>query len=176
MDTGDLSESIRDAIAREVKQAVTSSQNDLLAKITTVIDSKLSTFQTNIQQSQVELSETQICKMEETLSDNYTFQRKGNENQFKHQVKVLSKLKEAKSQLESPEFNLETLVNAKSRIEEGIDMIKERQKLIKLADSSELGWKVVNEYVSNPIADDSDDEKKMARAQARAETNMKLTR
>ena len=173
MDTGDLSESIRDAIAREVKQAVTSSQNDLLAKITTVMDSKLSTFQTNIQQSQVELSETQICKMEETLSDNYTFQRKGNENQFKHQVKVLSKLKEAKSQLESPEFNLETLVNAKSRIEEGIDMIKERQKLIKLADSSELGWKVVNEYVSNPIADDSDDEKKMARAQARAEKKYK---
>jgi hypothetical protein len=33
--------------------------------------------------------------------------------------------------------------------------------MIKLADSSELGWKVVQEYESNPIADDSEDEKRM---------------
>lgn len=38
-----------------------------------------------------------------------------------------------------------------------------------MADSSQLGWKVVQEYQANPIADDSDDEKKMYRAQMRAE-------
>ncbi|XP_053401280.1 uncharacterized protein LOC128557630 [Mercenaria mercenaria] len=47
-------------------------------------------------------------------------------------------------------------------------MIKKRQKLVQLADSSELGWRVVAEYETNPIASDSDDEKKMYKAEARA--------
>ena len=38
---------------------------------------------------------------------------------------------------------------------------KNRQKLVKLADSTDLGWRVVQEYESKPLADDSDDEKKM---------------
>ena len=33
--------------------------------------------------------------------------------------------------------------------------MKQRQKLIKLADSSVAGWRVVDEYVKNPIASDS---------------------
>lgn len=48
------------------------------------------------------------------------------------------------------------------------DIIAHRQKLIKLADSSELGWKVANEYDENPLADDSEDEKRIYRAEARA--------
>jgi hypothetical protein len=40
---------------------------------------------------------------------------------------------------------------------------------IKLADSSQLGWKFVIEYVANPTADDSDVEKRMMRVQARTE-------
>ena len=54
-----------------------------------------------------------------------------------------------------------------------MELVRERQKLIKLADSSELGWKVVQEYVANPIAEDSEDEKKMMRAQSRAERKNK---
>ena len=48
-----------------------------------------------------------------------------------------------------------------------------RQKLIKLANSSKLGWKVVQEYESHLLADDSDDEKRMYRATARATRKMK---
>jgi len=40
--------------------------------------------------------------------------------------------------------------------------------MILLADSSELGWRVVNEYESNPIASDSEDERKIYRTEARA--------
>ena len=42
-----------------------------------------------------------------------------------------------------------------------------------MADSNELGWKVVQEYTANPLADDSDDDKKILRAQARAERKIK---
>jgi hypothetical protein len=54
-----------------------------------------------------------------------------------------------------------------------MELVKNRQKVIKLADSSQLGWKVVKEYESNPIAEDSDDEKKMYRAQMTAERKAK---
>ena len=47
-------------------------------------------------------------------------------------------------------------------------MIAQRQKLIKMADASELGWRVVNEYVTNPLASDSEDEKRIFKAEARA--------
>ncbi|VDI05545.1 Hypothetical predicted protein [Mytilus galloprovincialis] len=173
MDTDMLSSPLRNAISREVSNAISTSQQDLLNSINGIMDSKLTNLQTTLQESQQEISQTQMAKMEETLTDNYTFHRKGNENQFKYGVKVLTKLKEAKSSLEVHDLTRATVQNAKSRISEGIDIVQERQKLIKLADSSQLGWKVVNEYVANPIAEDSEDERKMLRAQSRAERKSK---
>ena len=48
--------------------------------------------------------------------------------------------------------------------------------MIKLADSSDLGWKVIQEYESNPIADDSEDEKRTNRALSKAERKAKAKR
>ena len=53
------------------------------------------------------------------------------------------------------------------------ELIKRRQKFIQLADVSELGWKVVTEYEANPIASDSDDEKRIYKAEARANRKAK---
>ncbi|XP_060082590.1 uncharacterized protein LOC132561897 [Ylistrum balloti] len=53
-------------------------------------------------------------------------------------------------------------------------MLEYRQKLIKLADSSEFGWKTVKEYEANSIADNSDDEKKMVKAENRAQRKIKV--
>jgi hypothetical protein len=44
--------------------------------------------------------------------------------------------------------------------------------MTKLADSSDLGWKIVHEYQSNPIADDSEDEKIMNGALSKAESKI----
>ena len=46
--------------------------------------------------------------------------------------------------------------------------IKKRKKLIKLADKSEAGWLAVQEYESDELADDSDDEKRIKKAQDKA--------
>ena len=56
------------------------------------------------------------------------------------------------------------------------DLLKHRQKIIKLADQSELGWRLVAEYESNPVASDSDDEKRIFKAEARASRNIKAER
>lgn len=56
------------------------------------------------------------------------------------------------------------------------EIIGHRQKLIQLADSSELGWRVVHEYETNPLADDSEDERRMYKAEARANRKLKAER
>ena len=43
------------------------------------------------------------------------------------------------------------------------------QKLIKIADRSELGWAVLNEYTANELAKNSDDEKLIEKAEKAAE-------
>jgi hypothetical protein len=42
-----------------------------------------------------------------------------------------------------------------------------------LADSTDLGWKTVNQYETNPIASDSDDERRIFNAEARASRKAK---
>jgi len=51
--------------------------------------------------------------------------------------------------------------------------LKERQKHILLADKSEYGWSTVQEYKKSEIADDSNDGKKMFKAEARAKAHLK---
>ena len=55
-----------------------------------------------------------------------------------------------------------------------VDMTTYRQKLIQMADRSELGWRVVHEYESNPLAEDSEDEKRIYKAEARANRKLKV--
>ena len=52
-------------------------------------------------------------------------------------------------------------------------MIKQKQKIIRLVDNPELGWKVVDEYMQSEIASDEEDQKKIHRAQARARVKAK---
>ena len=60
------------------------------------------------------------------------------------------------------------LEGTKKTIENIIQQIQKRQKLIKLADKSEAGWLVVEEYEQEELAEDSDDEKRIRKAQAQA--------
>lgn len=58
---------------------------------------------------------------------------------------------------------------AKEFLKIGSEMIVERQKLIKIADRSEQGWKTAEEYERDPVASDSDDEKRIRKAETAAE-------
>ena len=54
--------------------------------------------------------------------------------------------------------------------------IEVRQKHIKIADRSELGWAVVSAYEEDELASDSDDEKRIYRAEREAERVAKRKR
>ena len=51
---------------------------------------------------------------------------------------------------------------------EGKELIRKRQKLIRIADESADGWKVVDEYVSDELASGSEDEKRLKKAKEAA--------
>lgn len=70
-----LSSPVREAISHQVQNTVTATQQDLLNNIATLIDSRLTSF-TNITHPQEEDSLTQITKMEETMTENDTFQKR----------------------------------------------------------------------------------------------------
>ncbi|VDI83634.1 Hypothetical predicted protein [Mytilus galloprovincialis] len=68
-------------------------------------------------------------------------------------------------------FNEETITELNkvaSIIIDLIDKVKERNKLIRIADTSTGGWATVREYEANVIASDSEDEKKIRQAESRA--------
>ena len=57
---------------------------------------------------------------------------------------------------------------ALEELKEGEKKLAHRSKLILIADSAEEGWDVVNEYQRRDLADDSDDNKRIRQAEARA--------
>ena len=77
MDTG-MNSPMRNTIVHEVETTVSNTKHDLVNSMVVLIDSRVNTFQSHIQQSQKDISHFQISKIEEGVTDSF---RKGNENQ-----------------------------------------------------------------------------------------------
>ena len=61
------------------------------------------------------------------------------------------------------------LTKAMTELNEGTKVIAVRQKHIKIADRSELGWGVVAAYENDDPAENSDDERRLFKAEKEAE-------
>ncbi|PFX31643.1 hypothetical protein AWC38_SpisGene3542 [Stylophora pistillata] len=103
--------------------------------------------------------------------ESYTCKRKGNQQQLDHAVQVLDKFDEASDALRAESYD-----KVKAALDSGTEVVSKRIKVIKMADKSEFGWSTVNEYLSDELASDSDDEKRMFRAERRAERKTKKRR
>ena len=136
---------VKEAI-KEIQQQIMQEMNSLFTKISD--QHSITNEQNLLQISSIVASEVPM------------FKRKSNEEQYKMNTKVMLKLDEAEQAVDT--------TKTKEKIIEAKDLLQHRQKIIKLADQSEYGWKVVTKYDSNPVASDSDDEKRIYKAEARA--------
>ncbi len=151
--------------------SVVSSASDMQA----ALDGKLERLKTDLLKEQ-ELSNKQVAKRAR-LEKPQVFKSKGNEEQHRFLEKALHQLDDAQVELERAVAKLpagsssssESVKRAMEFVKTSKCTLQKRQKLIRMADRSELGWMVVSEYEEDELADDEDDAKRMAKAQKDAE-------
>ena len=90
---------------------------------------------------------------------------KGNKKQFELNAELDSIIESIETESERGEPNLPLI---KKYSQEARELIRKRQKLIKIADQSKDDWQVVAEYESDELASDSEDEKRLKKARDKA--------
>ena len=107
-----------------------------------------------------------------------TFKRKGNELQHKFNDRVADKVAAAAAaigKVKTTSTSSKALLDFDAKeLEEGTALILHRQKVFKLADCSEAGWAVVEEYEGDDVADNSEDERRMEKAEGKAEKKLAI--
>ena len=93
----------------------------------------------------------------------HKFKYRSNEMQYNFNLDLLESLETVKDNVEQG-FNMNFINDMKAMIER----IKNRNKVLKLADRSPGGWDTVAEYLSDDLADNSADERKIRTAETRA--------
>ena len=146
---------------------VTERQNELVEGINSMLSARFDIMEKSFGEKQSAISENQISRLRSSALGQYQFKRQSCVEQFRFDASVEDKFLDIDCSLSN--LNAESIKMAKRNVAEGKSLIQQRQKqkMLKLADLSELGWKVVSEYQSNPLASDSDDERKIYKAEVR---------
>lgn len=144
----------------KVKEIIAQNNRDLLGQIKDLVSTSISDLKrSNDSNAAEQMSEIKRLKRDAPPS----FKKKSNEEQFKANKSVMEAVEDASVALERKD-----LLRTKEALDRGMSLLKDRQKLILLADKSPYGWKTVLEYKHHDLADDEEDEKKIYRAEARA--------
>ena len=93
---------------------------------------------------------------------------KGNQVQFEHNLDIQDNINSALKYIKCDRSK-----RAITLIEESLAVVKKCNKLIRIADKSEGGWRTVDEYLSDKVANDSGDKKRIRAAENRAAKKMK---
>ena len=109
-------------------------------------------------QSNIDSTASMKKKLEDKIKIESTpFNAKGNKKMFEHNATVLETLRDANEALEKND-----LQKVKESLKEGEALLIKRMKVIRLADRED--WLVANGYISDELASDTDDEKRLNRA------------
>ena len=145
-----------------VNAAITKNNETLLGSMKSILDSSLS----DIKRANSETADSHLREIKKLkFAEPCWFKKKANEDQYRFNSKLTGVLDEAKSSCST-----QNLDKVKESLEKGENLLAEKQKHILLVDKSNYGWMVIQEYKKNDLAEDSDDEKKIIRAEARTRT------
>ena len=128
------------------------------------MDTKIESMKRQIE----ETSNTQMGKLKRIrFTEPRTFKKKGHEQQYKHNEQVRATVQEARHATTTGKH--EACI---AKLDEGLELIDQHQKLILMADRSEYGWKTVGEYLDNEPVDNDEDAKKMKKAEKEAQRKL----
>ena len=136
----------------------------IAATLNQTFEEKLTSFKRQFVQESASSVESALKKVER---DPHQFNKKSCEKQFRHQEEALDKMEEATEALERSDTG-----SAKEKLNQGISLVTNRMKIIKMADRSEYGWTTLKEYEADDLALDSEDERRLYRSERRAERAM----
>ena len=135
---------VSEGVQAFVNQSLEDSNQLLLHQITKPVSDSVE----KIKRSSSEAADEQPREIKKLrLEEHKSFNRKGNEIQYKFNGKVQGSLEEVQSHLET-----DAVDKAKEALAQGARLLDERQKLILLVDKSEFGWKTVEEYTQHELA------------------------
>ena len=130
------------------------------------LDRKLADFKADVRQAQDEAATKAVHRMRHDKP--FEYKKKAHGEQARFNVQVEETVQEAQEALSTLE-EAPALQHTQEALEKGARLLAERQKLIKIADRSVNGWGVVTEYMVDELADDSDDDKRLEKAEKAAE-------
>ncbi|PFX25174.1 hypothetical protein AWC38_SpisGene10212 [Stylophora pistillata] len=155
-----------------ISEAIQSTVNVLVGRLTDSLTGVIEARLGSLAQRFFEENGATVGKaVKKARRENYTCKRKGNQQPLDHELEVLDKFDAATSVLKNKSYD-----KVKAALEEGTGIISKRIKAIEITYKSEFGWQNVNEYMSDELASDSDNEKRMCRAERRAERKIKEKR
>ena len=151
---------------QQLMEAIQTTQKDLK----TDFSAQISKLKKEVTAGQESLSQEVVKKLNKRA---YQFQRIGNEAQYAFNLSIEEHIESAQKEVAkltpANEQEKAIVTKAKNCLDEGIKAIEIRQKHIKIADRSDLGWAVVAAYEDDELASNSDDEKRIYKAEREAE-------
>ena len=140
------------------------SNADLFSLLTSYMNSKFSGIEDNFSETTKSLSK-KVKKVENS------FNFKGHQIQYEFNTDLQDNIEKAVDCIRSKRYH-----KTESALRDSLDLIRKRNKHIRIADKSEGGWKTVQEYLSDDVASDSEDEKKIRAADSRAVKKIKASK
>ena len=149
-------------VVRILESTVSKQNENLLASTKSLLDDSLN----ELKRSHAVTADSHLKEIKKLKFDEpHRFRKRGNEDQYRFNLKVSDAIEEAKDACFARQFD-----KVQASLEKGEKLLIERQKHILLADKSDFGQSLIREYKRNDLAEDSDDERKIIKAEARART------
>lgn len=159
---------ISPSVNQLIKSSVAESIGALTDNLTRVIED-LGGFAKRFSEENSSTVEQAIKKaLRESYNCKRKRKRKRNQQQLDYVIKVLVRFNEASDALKAKSHD-----KVKAALDAGTEVVSKRikviSKVIKMADKSDFGHSTVNEYLLDELTSNSDDEKRMYKAERRAE-------
>ena len=129
-----------------------------------VVDQVFSLFKDYLQ-NQLETKTKEIEQKSKIDKEVVRLKYRGNQKQFELNAAIDSFLESIESETQQSQPSSDRI---RSLAQDARELLRKRQKLIKIADKSRDGWQVVAEYESDELATGSEDEKRLKKARETA--------